>query len=305
MSMKASWHNLREYEALRALIQYGTTTAAGRKLGISQSAASRMIGQLESRLGRTLFLREGGRLQPTEEATRLNAELEPLFDTLALIDRREAASGPSAILRVTMPPTLGHRFLQRRIAGFMRAQPGLRIQFDVASGDQVIAGVAEERADIGITDAVVHHAGVKTVPFRASRLVCVMPAGHPLTGHGVVTPECMAGYPFVAIGKRHSLRTSIDRLMARHGVSLPIVVETTTAVSALEFVRSGLGIGLLNPFPIAQFFDGSVIARPFEPAMPFRTAFLTAVGRPASGVVRAFMRHIRMSIPDDSWSEAC
>jgi DNA-binding MarR family transcriptional regulator len=66
-----SGHSLAEYQALRAMMEGGTATAAARRLGLTQSAVSRAIAKLEGRLGRTLFEREAGRLRPTEEAVRL------------------------------------------------------------------------------------------------------------------------------------------------------------------------------------------------------------------------------------------
>ena len=80
------WHSLPEYQALRALMQGGTTTAAAEQLGLSQSAISRSIASLEARTGRMLFEREAGRLRPTAEAVRLNRRLDPLFSALDRID---------------------------------------------------------------------------------------------------------------------------------------------------------------------------------------------------------------------------
>ena len=81
-----TWHSLPEYEALRALMESGTTSKAAVRLGLSQSAVSRSISSLEARLGLLLFERDGGRLRPTSEATQLNKRLDPLFEALDRID---------------------------------------------------------------------------------------------------------------------------------------------------------------------------------------------------------------------------
>ncbi len=65
--MRHSYRSLREFEALRMLIATGTATAAARRLGISQSAVSRAITQLETRLGQVLFERRQGRMSPTAD----------------------------------------------------------------------------------------------------------------------------------------------------------------------------------------------------------------------------------------------
>ena len=63
--MSGNRHRLRELEALRALATTGTTVGAAQRLGISQSAVSRSLSQLEERLGRSLFVRASGRIYPT------------------------------------------------------------------------------------------------------------------------------------------------------------------------------------------------------------------------------------------------
>ena len=87
-----TWHSLPEYEALRALMESGTTSKAALRLGLSQSAVSRSISSLEARLGLLLFERDGGRLRPTSEATRLNKRLDPLFEALDDHDEPETLS---------------------------------------------------------------------------------------------------------------------------------------------------------------------------------------------------------------------
>ena len=79
-------HRLREFESLRAVVATGTTIGAARRLGISQSAVSRSISQLEARVGRSLFIRRSGRIEPTSDALRLNDKLDPIFETLADIE---------------------------------------------------------------------------------------------------------------------------------------------------------------------------------------------------------------------------
>ena len=112
-----SWHSLSEYEALRALMESGTTSKAAVRLGLSQSAVSRSISSLEARLGRLLFERDGGRLRPTSEATQLNKRLDPLFEAL---DRIDGPPEPAQeALRLVAPPTYAHRFLVHHIATFL------------------------------------------------------------------------------------------------------------------------------------------------------------------------------------------
>ncbi len=58
---------LRQLEAIRAVMASGTTTHAAELMGLTQSAVSRLVAQLEEELGLSIFDRRHGRLQITPE----------------------------------------------------------------------------------------------------------------------------------------------------------------------------------------------------------------------------------------------
>jgi DNA-binding transcriptional LysR family regulator len=64
---------LRQLEAMRAVLARGTTTHAGELIGLTQSAVSRLIKQLEDELGFKLFDRRHGRLLITPEGQNFYA----------------------------------------------------------------------------------------------------------------------------------------------------------------------------------------------------------------------------------------
>ncbi len=286
------------------MIVAGTTTAAAKQLGISQSAVSRSIANLEARVGNALFIRSGGRLEPTAEALRLNDALDPIFVALASIDQRAPISSVRPQLRIGAPPTIAHRFLHSRVSSFMKLQPDYEVFFDVCDSDSLIRNVADERYDVAIADFTTRQPGVKQVPFRKSRLVCLLPAASPLCSKDVISPNDLKDYPVIASVKRHSLRMSTDRMFARADIQPNIVAETATTVVTLEFVRAGIGAGFVNPFPIADGIGDGIVVKPIADEIEFRTCFLLPAGQAQNAGARALMRHIRTSIKNDQWSEA-
>lgn len=289
---------LRELEVLRALVETGTTTVAAQRLGLSQPSVSRALGQLEDRLGRPLFERRGGRLAPNADALAISDELGPVFAALERIENRASVARRSqtGTLRIAAPPTIAHRFLPSRVALFVRDNPGLEIVFDVLSSDALVTAVAEGRHDVALTDSAPSHEGVRTELLLATEAVCLMPARHPLAGRDVIRPSDLEGEPFVALTRRHSGRIACDRVFERAGVRRAFVLETATAVSAVEFVREGLGVALANPFPIVHQLGRGVVARAFAPSIPYRTSFLMATGRAPSAAVRAFIAMMRATL---------
>lgn len=221
---------LRELEVLLALVECGRTTGAARRLGLSQPAVSRALASLEAGLGYLLFERTRAGLVPTMDALAIADELQVVFATLARIEKRGSAERGSfqGALRIAAPPTIAHRFLPSRVALFVREHPGLEVTFDVLSSDALITSVAEGRHDLGLTDTVPAHEGVRTQTLIETEAICLLPAGHPLVDRTIVRPQDLEGAPFVALMRRHSSRAAMDRVFEHAGVRRRIVIETAT-----------------------------------------------------------------------------
>ena len=289
---KKSWHSLPEYEALRALMENGTTSQAAIRLGLSQSAVSRSISSLEARLGRILFERDGGRLRPTSEAARLNKRLDPLFEALDRIDGPPEAQQET--LRLVAPPTYAHRFLVQHIAAFLTANPQYFISLEVSSSEEIIRAIQEERFDLGLTGVEMTRERVKLTPYRVSSAVCAMPDGHPLARLETVHPRDLHEQPMIALTRRHARRAQLDKVLANSRSSPRIVAEASTSCAAVDLAREGLGVTVVNPFPVAQYRSGDVTFRPFASPMEYRSYFVTPENRPTPAIARAFMRHLRL-----------
>ena len=104
---------LRQLEAFAAVMSTGSVTAAGRLLGRSQPAISRLLQELEAEIGYALFSRSGPRVTPTEQGFLLYEDVER-----ALAGMRQIRERAGEIARPGPAP------LDRRHAGAGR--PGAR-----------------------------------------------------------------------------------------------------------------------------------------------------------------------------------
>ncbi len=295
-----TWHSLPEYQALRALMEAGTTAQAGVRMGLSQSAISRSIASLEARTGLILFDRVGGRLTPTGEAVRLNRRLDPLF---AALDQIDGPTTPTQErLRVVAPPTYAHRFMVSHIATFLETNPSYFVALEVAPSDEVIRGILERRFDLGITGVELSRDGLKLTPFRLSSPVCAMPVDHPLSAQDVIHPADLHDQPLIALSHRHARRAQLEQELTAAASKPRIVAEVSTSVAAVDLAHAGLGVTVVNPFPIVQFRSGDVAFRPFASGMEYRSYFVTPDNAPLHRLARAFIRHLRLHTANDPFS---
>jgi DNA-binding transcriptional LysR family regulator len=294
--------SLRELEVLRAMVEARKTTAAASRLGVSQPAVSRAIQQLEHRLGRPLFRRDGGRLEATSECLLLYREAGQVLDALDRLGRGREAAEEREQVRLIAPPTQAHRFLPPLVAEFRRREPETRLQIEVSITSDVIARVADGDFEIGITDGRSTHQSVAFSPFRRSEAHVVLRADDPLAELPEISPVELAGRQFIALTRRFNVRAALERACRDAGRMLNIVAEVSTAAIAFEMVRNGVGVAVLNPFPLAWRAEPEVAFRPFRPVIPYETCFVYSSATPPGRPARRFMDLVRQLQPEDGYS---
>ncbi len=130
-------------EFLTAAVEAGSFAAAARRLGVTPSAVSRRVAQLERRLGVTLLARTTRSLRLThdgqafhERCVRILEELKEARDAIA-----RASKKPSGALRVDAPIALGRAVLAPRLPRFLDRYP--EIELFLTLRDQFVDPIAE------------------------------------------------------------------------------------------------------------------------------------------------------------------
>jgi DNA-binding transcriptional LysR family regulator len=139
----------REMQAFVAVVESGSFVAAGDLLHISKAAVSRLVSQLETRLGARVLQRTTRRLSLTEAG---QADLGRSKQILGDLDEAEAMVGDSALqasgrLRVNAPLSFGINRLAGLWPRFMAMHPNLELEINLA--DHMI-DLVEEGYDMAI-----------------------------------------------------------------------------------------------------------------------------------------------------------
>ena len=290
--------SMRELEVLVAMVQTGKTTAAAERLGVSQPAVSRAIAGLETALGRQLFDRDGGRLVANSEALRLAEQVGPLFAALDGLNGAVPRSDTPMPLKIAAPPSLAHRFMPGLIAGFVADNPGQTVHMEIGMTEAVVASVANANAHLGISDGFIKHNGVVAHPYLRGTGHVVLRADHRLANRESLRPEHLDGEAFIALTPRFHRRFVYDKIFVDHRVTRRVVVETATSIAVCEMVRAGLGVGIINPFPVALREDEGLVFIPFLPRVEYLSSFLCPLG-PVAPMAQRFIEHARRATPRD------
>jgi DNA-binding transcriptional LysR family regulator len=126
----------------------GSFSKAGRELGLSQPSVSRIVGELETRLGVTLLLRTTRRISVTDAGALL---LERARELLAQWeDAEDAARGVDSLrgtIRLALPVVYGTQEIIPRLPKFLAAHPLLRVEMMIADARHDLVA---EGADVAI-----------------------------------------------------------------------------------------------------------------------------------------------------------
>jgi LysR family transcriptional regulator, glycine cleavage system transcriptional activator len=121
---------LRSLEAFLRVVRLGSAKAAANELGLTPSALSRRIGQLETFVGKKLFIRQHQQMKLNEDGQSFYDAIAPLLDELA--ERVEGQIDDSRILRLRLGvlPLFGSQRLFPRLPELRQQFPLLHIDID-------------------------------------------------------------------------------------------------------------------------------------------------------------------------------
>ncbi|BFT62925.1 LysR substrate-binding domain-containing protein [Pseudomonas moorei] len=134
---------------LAILAEQGTYTATAIRLGVSKSAVSHRIVELEKATGLSLVQRTTRSVRLTDAGNALVRDVRSAYEQIArsFSDVRDSAGVARGLLRLTAPVAFARQQLVPVLAGFLNEHPEVRVQLDVS--DQ-ISSIATEGFDLAV-----------------------------------------------------------------------------------------------------------------------------------------------------------
>lgn len=235
-------------QAFAAVIEQGSFTAAADRLGISRSAVSKLVANLETHLGVQLLNRTTRHVAATEAGS---AYYERSVSILAELDAADRAitdlqAAPRGTIRLNAPMSFGTLHLADALADFMADWPDLRIEATL-SDSQV--DLVEEGYDLVLRIADLQDSSLiarRLSPVR--RVVCAAPSyldkyGVPDHPRDLRRHRCLQ-YGYLATGNTWRLHGPDGR----HTIRLNGVLCSNNAEMLCAGAVRGLGIALLPTF---------------------------------------------------------
>lgn len=186
-----------EMTVFAAVVEAGSFVGAADALGISKAVASRLVAELEARLGVRLLHRTTRRLSLTEEGRTFHARCKSV---LADVEEAEAeitarAGQARGLVKINVPVTFGVMHLAPLWGDFMAKNP--QVSLDVTLSDRFI-DLVEEGYDLAVRIGRLGNSSLISRQLSSTRLVaCASPRY--LKSHGEPShPDDLARHAVLA-----------------------------------------------------------------------------------------------------------
>lgn len=284
-----------EMEVFVTAVDMKSFSAAGRRLGLSPSAVSKLVSRIEDRLSTRLLVRTTRRLEPTPEGEAYLERARRILADIAETERAVADGAratPRGPLRVNAAVGFGERYILPIAPEFLALYP--EIQLDLTLTDSMI-DVVGERADVAIRTGPLRDSSLKARKLlETSPVVIASPAY--LERHGVPeTPDDLARHNCI----RFNFRRSVDEwAFKRPDQSSPALyaVSGNMLVSSGALVRQlcleGVGLGRVGRFHVEPDIKAGRLTALLEDFHPgeIETAYAVFAGHEhLAARIRAFI----------------
>lgn len=290
---------LRQLEALHALSQKGTVSRAADELGISQPATSRLLTDLSTELGFTLYHRKEGRLILTQEARYLLPEIKRVLESMQYISEmgRDIPRRQAGHLRVACLPGFATSHLPELVSKFLKNRTDVTVTIEPDRPERILEWIIGEQYDCGITDGFEEHPAVESRMISV-RSVCVFPKGHQLEALETIAPSDLLGEKMIHDRKDSPFYRAVVDAFASTGDTFKSIVETRQFTCACELVSHGTGVSIVSELDAKSYETRGVSFRPFLPDVPHQLSLLRPIHKPPSLLTLEFLSMFEESLAE-------
>ncbi len=294
----------RHMQLLAALAEDGSILHAAERLGMTQSAASRLLSSLENDIGVTLFERHARGVTPTPYGEIL---IRRALSALAEIRRAtqemdDFARGDRVPVSIGCLLSQSATYLPTCLLELAASAPDLLLSVETGTSRALIEGVMGAEYDFVI--ARVRDATLQPEllfePLIAEPIWVIARKGHALTRRRKLTLADLVTHPWILPPLKSDLRIRFDAVCVQQGLPLPASLIETLSVPVMmgmlqmsdalvllpgEFARPYCKTGLFSALSIdlgVRSDNVGILSRRHRPASPQVERALTVFRRTAS-----------------------
>ena len=220
---------------------------AAERLGLTPSAVSFQVKQVELQTGFALFERVGRRVALTDAGALLLQYARVVLRSLREADAAMTALGGTGGGRVRLGLVSTSKYIvPHMIARFQASTPGVTVHLQEGNRSRVLQLLTEGGVDLAVMGQPPADAGVLAERFAPHPSIIIVPAGHPLATAPSLPLDALAGEPFVMREDGSGTKAMTEAHFRAAGFRPRTAMVSSSNETIKQAVMAGMGVALLS-----------------------------------------------------------
>ena len=266
------------YRVFYYVAKYRNFTQAASVLMSNQPNITRIIKNLESELGCTLFVRSNRGVSLTPEGEMLYEHIRIAIEHIEAGEKELSMekSLKSGTVSIGVSEVALHGLLLPALKDFHSQYPGVRIKISNSSTPQAIAETRNGQADFAlVTTPTGISQDMRETPIKPFREIAVCGSAFSKLEQEILTIKDLVNYPIVSLGPKTKTFEFFSEWFAKRKQIFSPEFEAATTDQILPMVKHNLGIGFVpDIFLESDFEKNSVVRLHLEEEIPPRVICL-------------------------------
>jgi DNA-binding transcriptional LysR family regulator len=264
--------SLRQLRSMVAILRHGKIVAAAAELGVTPSAITLQLQQLERETGLLLFDRTTSGMRPTAAGLAMLDAAQAIEERIRILgDEIDAIKGVRrGSLRLGVVSTAKY-FAPQLMAAFMAEYPDIEMRLAVGNRSETIGSLRDHDIDIALMGRPPQDIPVRAAVFGDHPLVIIAAPGHALVGQRDITRERIARESFLVREPGSGTRISMEIFMRSvSGWLEKQSIQMDSNETIKQSVMAGLGVAFISAHTVASELESSRLALLDVVGMPIR-----------------------------------
>lgn len=288
-------YTLRQLRVFVAVAAQGSFSQAGQAIGLSQSAVSHSIKELEGEMGIRLLDRTTREVVLTEAGEQLASRLEHLLEELnnTLLDVRSYGQQRSGTVRVAASQTISAHLMPQCLAAGQLNYPEIRVMLRDRPQQWVLQSIRNAEVDFGIVIGPLHSDDLECEAILDEPFLLLCRMDDPLAQQQTIHWHMLNQRTLVLQDYASGSRVLIDEALRQQQVQTDIAQEIGHPATLYPMVEAGIGISILPALALPLPQGRPLIVRRLVPEINRTIMLVRRKNRSLTPAAEAIWQEVR------------
>ncbi|MFJ5624827.1 LysR family transcriptional regulator [Peribacillus loiseleuriae] len=282
--------NFFQLEVFLKVVESGSFTRAGEKIGLTQSGVSHNITALESELGVVLLKRGRNGVSLTTAGEYIITHMRAIAENMAHIEQKVAAVNGMEMGKLSIGsfPSFSARFIPLLFSIFKESFHNIELILYEGGYDEIIKWVEDGTVDLGFAAFPVKN--VEFIHLLNDPLSAVIYEGHHFEMNPIINIEDFVGEPFIML--RSGCETLIEDKFRDAKIKPTISYDSKDNQTVLSMVEGKLGITIMPHLALPKELK-DIRSLPLKPEIFREIGLVKKSAKELSPVAREFSKVVQ------------